>query len=127
MQISDLFYLLGKKILILDVNDGLSDASRKQLALSGASIIGPLKRADDVLLAIPPHKPDAAIIEVTADDRDLVLIARRLENLRIPFVFAAISTDSKDFIQDGFNLNGKRDEFRKITRALFMDPPGDFR
>jgi len=125
MRINDLFYLLDKKILIMDVHDGLSDASKRQLALAGASIIGPLSNVNDVLLAIALHEPDAVIIEARADERDIVQIARRFESLKVPFIFASISTRAKDFLQGGFNLNGDVEELRNITHALFLKPVKD--
>lgn len=125
MRITDLFYLLDRKILIMDVKDGLCDTSKRQLALAGASIIGPLANVDDVLLATALHGPDAAIIEVRAEDKDILQIARKLESLQIPFIFAAISTKANDFLQEGFNLNGDVNELRYITQALFVRPVRD--
>ena len=125
MQINDLFYLLDKTILIMDVHEQMGDASKRQLALSGVSIIGPVTSANDLLLTVSLHRPDAVIIEMRADDRDIFEIVQRLENLNIPFVFAAISGNKRDFVPSGFNLNGDVDELRKITRALFLKPVSD--
>lgn len=125
MQINDLFYLLDKKILILDVYEKVSDASKRQLALSGASVIGPVVSARDALLAVSSHELDAVIMEMRAGDCDIVVIVHRLEKLQIPFLFAAIATNDRDFVPDGFNLNGDVDELRKITQALFLTPVRD--
>ncbi|MDQ1184324.1 hypothetical protein [Agrobacterium larrymoorei] len=125
MQINDFFYLLEKKILIMDGHEGVCDASKRQFALSGVSIIGPVASVKDVSRAVSFHEPDAVIIDIRADDCDIVEIADRLYNLKIPFVFAAISTNKRDFVREGFNLNGDVAELRKITRALFLNPVGD--
>jgi len=125
MHVNDLFYLLDKKILIMDVHDRMCDASKRQLALSGASIIGPVISATGLIRGVSRHRPDAVIIDVTVVDQDIVRIARKLETLKIPFVFAAISTETEDFVPDGFNLNGDVEELRKITKALFLKPISD--
>lgn len=119
MRIGDLFYLLEKKILIVDINGALSEDSKRQLALAGASIIGPLSNLADALLAAALHGPDAAIIDVIVKASDMVEIARRLDDLQIPFVFAEISARAEALSLGGFYLNGDLDELRKITRALF--------
>lgn len=119
MRIGDLFYLHDKKILIVDINGALSDDSKRQLALAGASIIGPLSNLADALLTLALHGPDAAIIDVIVEDSDMVEIARRLDDLQIPFVFAEISARAEASSLDGFYLNGDVDELRKITQTLF--------
>lgn len=119
MQIVDLFYLLDKKILIMDVNGALCEASKRQLALAGASIVGPLSKRDDVLLALPLHDPDAVIIDMLAEASDMVEIVRTLDDLGTPFLFATISDRADASNKDGFNLDGDINALRKITQALF--------
>lgn len=121
MRIVDLFYLLDRKILIMDINGTLCEASKRQLALAGASIVGPLSNVEDVLLALALHAPDALIIDVSVEADEMIEIVRKLDELGTPFIFAAMSGESEALIKDGFNLNGDINELRKITQALFSD------
>lgn len=121
MQIVDLFYLLDKKILIMDIHGALCQASKRQLALAGASIVGPLSNLEDVLLALGLRAPDAAIIDVLAEAPDMIELAQRLDDLGTPFIFASISARAKASGMEGFYLNGDIGELRKITQALFED------
>lgn len=121
MRTGDLFYLIDKKILIMDINGALCEASKRQLALAGASIVGPLSNLEDVFLTLGIRTPDAVIIDVLADAADMIEIVQRLDDLGTPFIFASISARAEASSTEGFYLNGSIDELRKITQALFED------
>ena len=121
MRVEDVFHLVDKKILIMDLSDNLPQASRDQMALAGATIVGPLVSVEHVLLAIPLHEPDALIIDVDMEATGIARIVSVLEEKSTPYVFASIGVDYIEFADEGFSLNGDADDLRKIIRALFVE------
>ncbi len=110
----------GRRILIVEDEYLLANETRRQLLKLGAIVIGPTPRVDRALELIQDEVIDAAILDVHLDGEMVFPVAERLEELRIPYVFATGYDPS--IIPGhfrGFALCDKPIEIERIAQALF--------
>lgn len=116
----------GKRVLVVEDEFLLADETRKKLIKLGATVVGPTPRVDQALTLIDDENVDAAILDVFLSDALVFPVADRLEELRIPFVFATAFDAS--VIPDrftGYVLCEKPLELEKIAQGLFGKPTPD--
>src|SRR5262249_31837375 len=110
----------GQRILIVEDEHLLADEARRELERLGAFVVGPTGRVDLALELVGREEVDAAILDVHLDGELVFPVADRLQELKIPFVFATgydPSVIPASF--SGFVLCEKPIELEHIARALF--------
>ncbi|MDL2406241.1 response regulator [Rhizobium calliandrae] len=115
---SDLFS--GQRILIVEDEYFLADNTRRQLEKLGAIVVGPTGRVDQALEIIGDEEVDGAILDIHLGGELVFPVAERLDELKIPYVFATGYDPSiipPSFT--GFVLCEKPIEIEHIAKALF--------
>jgi CheY-like chemotaxis protein len=115
---SDLFS--GQRILIVEDEYLLADKTRRQLEKLGAIVLGPTGSVDQALELIEDEKVHAAILDIHLCGELVLPVAERLDELKIPYVFATGYDPSiipSSF--SGFVLCEKPIEIEHIAKALF--------
>ncbi|MDK4742666.1 response regulator [Rhizobium sp. LEGMi198b] len=110
----------GRRILIVEDEYLLANEARRQLLKLGAIVIGPTARVDQALELIQDEDVDAAILDVHLDGEMVFPVAERLDELKIPYVFATGYDPSIIPARfTGFVLCEKPIEIEHIARGLF--------
>jgi DNA-binding response OmpR family regulator len=113
----------GKRILVIEDESLLADATRRQLDASRAVVIGPVSTPKQALALIDQHEIDAAILDVMLDAEITLPIADALEARKIPFVFAtAFEPDSMPRRYRGFSVSTP-EGMQAIAQRLFGERP----
>ncbi|ARO33762.1 response regulator CheY-like domain-containing protein (plasmid) [Rhizobium sp. NXC14] len=111
----------GKRILIVEDEYSLADATRRRLEDLGATVVGPTARVGHALGLIAREHIDAAILDVCLGDELVFAVADELQERHISFVFATgydrtvIPTRYK-----GGVLCGKPIDLEKVAAALSL-------
>jgi CheY-like chemotaxis protein len=110
----------GRRILIVEDEYFLADETRRQLQNLGAAVIGPTGRVDEALALIAHETIDAAILDVQFAGEYVFPVAEKLEELKIPYVFASAYNPAIIPARfKGFILSEKPIDLDHIARALF--------
>ena len=99
--------LIGKHVLV--VEDDYLQASNITLALEdqGSDVIGPFPDLESSLLNLETARIDVAVLDIHLGKELIYPVADRLEQARIPFVFAT-----------GANESAIPDRFSRVRRLL---------
>jgi len=107
----------GKRVLVVENSEFLSETTRQELIRLGAFIIGPVASFTAVIRAFE-NRLDAAILDVHLDGQMSFLLSEAFEREDIPFVFAvAGSSLPRDF--QGYVLSPDPLHLTLIGRTLF--------
>ncbi|TCL66338.1 response regulator [Rhizobium sp. BK251] len=110
----------NKRILIVEDEYFLADETRRKLQQLGAKVVGPTGGVQHALDLIEEEFIDAAILDVHLDGELVFPVAERLEELRIPYVFATgYDPTIVPLSFAGFVLCEKPIELENIAKALF--------
>lgn len=113
-------FFAGQRVLIVEDEYLLANETRRRLVKLGAIVIGPTARVDQALELIQDEDVDAAILDVHLDGEMVFPVAERLDELKIPYVFATGYDPSIIPARfTGFVLCEKPIEIERIARALF--------
>jgi DNA-binding LytR/AlgR family response regulator len=80
--------LLGCRVLIVEDEYFLADDLGKALDAHGAQVIGPIAYLEEALGQVGRGGFDVAVVDINLHDQAAYVIAERLEQAAIPFVFA---------------------------------------
>nr|WP_289852098.1 response regulator [Rhizobium sp. SSA_523] len=98
----------------------LADDTGRALKRAGVVIIGPVATASDALEKLATERVDAAILDLHLRDETVFLVADRLVQRKIPFLFAtSVSASALPKNYTGFALCEKPKELNVIARELF--------
>lgn len=108
----------GKRVLVVENSEFLSETTRQELIRLGAFIIGPVANFTAVIRALE-GRLDAAILDVHLDGQMSFLLSEAFERKDIPFVFAVAASASlpRDF--QGYVLSPDSLHLTQIGRMLF--------
>lgn len=88
--------LAGRTVLVVEDDWFIASYVTDALGDAGALVAGPLPTADQALdrLAAPDALPDAATLNIRLLDGDSLPVARRLDELGVPFLFLSASSET---------------------------------
>ncbi|MBB5577969.1 MULTISPECIES: response regulator [Rhizobium] len=119
-------FFSGRRVLIVEDEYLLANEAHRQLVKLGAIVVGPTARVDQALDLIQDEDVDAAILDVHLDGEMVFPVAERLNELKIPYVFATSYDPSIIPTRfTGFVFCEKPIEIEHIARALFGPRPQD--
>ncbi|ASW09662.1 response regulator [Rhizobium sp. 11515TR] len=107
----------GKRLLIVEDDYFLTEATSRKLRSLGAILIGPMADVPHALDLIEGNQVDAAIIDMRLDSDLAYAMAEALEEAGLPYVFAIADNPPPQF--SGFILREKVDDIEHIALALF--------
>lgn len=110
-----------KHLLIVEERELLTAACCERLVSAGARIAGPVMSLGDAKQVLATTAIDAAILDLTLDDRLVIALAKLLDTLKIPFVFVVDALPNPI----GFSLVDDTVELGKIATILFCPPPSE--
>jgi DNA-binding response OmpR family regulator len=80
--------LSGKRVLIVEDDNILAMNLASELAVEGATVIGPAATVADALDVIASSELDGAIVDINLGGKAAFPVADALADRRVPFVFA---------------------------------------
>ncbi|TCS09127.1 response regulator [Rhizobium sp. BK418] len=125
MEIGDLGLLAEKHLLIVEGGNLIADAVRLALERAGVIIVGPASSVEIGLALLEIARIDGAIMDIRIEAETVFSLVERLQDARIPFVFAISHADADVATSyGGYRLSESPAALAEIARALF-GPPED--
>lgn len=121
MEETHIHLFAGKHILIVEDEYFIADDVRHSLESAGAVVVGPAPSVEAGMSLIDQYTLDGAILDIRLEGETVFPIADRLQQLKIPFVFATAYLDADIPEQyGGYFMSGKPTEMDAIAKALFL-------
>jgi ActR/RegA family two-component response regulator len=79
--------LEGRRILIVEDDFYTATDLAREVALSGATVIGPFRDAAESLRAVGSARPDAALVDLNLGEGPDLTVAAALRERNVPFLF----------------------------------------
>lgn len=76
------------RVLIVEDNYLIAMEMKAMIERFGCSVAGPVAGVEDALGAVEAERPDGAVLDVELAAETVWPVAERLEELRVPFLFA---------------------------------------
>ncbi|MBX3358715.1 MAG: hypothetical protein KF745_09825 [Phycisphaeraceae bacterium] len=112
--------IAGLRVLLVEDSYLAARSLLDMAAQAGVEVIGPAPTIESALKAVEEQKPEAAILDINLAGRSVEPVARRLDELGVPFFFVS-GYNSPRFLdphyQNHRRLN-KPVEFRALARAM---------
>ena len=78
--------LAASNVLVVEPNFLLAEDMRSMIQSAGIEVLGPVASAELALRLVEQTRPDAALLDFVLADERTTIVARRLTDLRVPFV-----------------------------------------
>jgi DNA-binding response OmpR family regulator len=78
--------LAASNVLVVEPNFLLAEDMRSTIQSAGIEVLGPVASAELALRLVEQTRPDAALFDFVLADHKTTMVARRLTELRVPFV-----------------------------------------
>lgn len=105
----------GKRILVVEAGDSLTEDLQQQLTPHGATVLGPMPSTSASIALIENGRLDAAVLDIELDSESSFFLAEALEEQKVAFVFVTYGTGTR---YPGYDL-GEPSSLQLIGRALF--------